>query len=196
MELEMTEVTQNESSNETSGAEAQGFASGPKSASGRIQVAKKDYDTETASFNIVFANGNKREVIITDLPQEIQLNLALHGLSQKLGDSYASVKGDVGLAEQKFDAVLKQLMNGEWAAKREGEGASKVTELAEAIARIKNVPIEKANAAVAQATDEQIKGWKANASVKAVIAQIRAEKAQARAAKEQGESTELQIDLG
>lgn len=188
------EATQNETSTEQSTEQTAGFASGPKSASGRIQVAKKDYDTENASFSIVFSNGQKREVTITDLPSEIQLNLALHGLSQKLGDSYASVKGNVELAIEKFDAVLKQLAAGEWAAKREGEGSSKVTELAEAIARIKNVPIEKANAAVAKATDEQIKGWKANSSVKAMIAQIRAEKAQKRAESET-EGLELQIEV-
>lgn len=187
----MTEATQTEN---TSTSQA-GFATGPKSASGRIQVAKKDYDSETATFSIVFADGTSHEVALSDLPQEIQLNLALHGLSQKLGDSYASVKGDVNAAKEKFAATLKQLLAGEWAAKREGEGSSKVTELAEAIARIKGVEVAVANAAVGKATDEQIKGWKANAKVKAVIAEIRAEKAAKRAAKDEAPK-ELEIDLG
>lgn len=185
----MTEATQTQEA-----PASQGFATGPKSASGRIQVAKKDYDSETATFSIVFADGTSHEVALSDLPQEIQLNLALHGLSQKLGDSYASVKGDVNAAKEKFAATLKQLLAGEWAAKREGEGSSKVTELAEAIARIKGVEVSVANAAVGKATDDQIKGWKANAKVKAVIAEIRAEKAAKRASKAEGDG-ELQIDL-
>lgn len=178
----------------TSTEQAAGFSTGPKSASGRIQVAKKDYDAETATFSIVFANGHSVEVALADLPQEIQLNLALHGLSQKLGDSYASVKGDVKAAVEKFTATLVQLKAGEWAAKREGEGSSKVTELAEAIARIKGVEVAVANAAVGKATEDQIKGWKANAKVKAVIAEIRAEKAAKRASKAD-EKEEIQIDL-
>lgn len=187
----MTEQVQTQENASTSA----GFASGPKSASGRIQVAKKDYDAETATFSIVFADGTSHEVALSDLPQEIQLNLALHGLSQKLGDSYASVKGDVAAAKEKFSTTLKQLMAGEWAAKREGEGSSKVTELAEAIARIKGVEVAVANAAVGKATDDQIKGWKANAKVKAVIAEIRAEKAAKRAQKADANS-EVDIDLG
>lgn len=186
----MTEATTNPTSTEA------GFATGPKSASGRIQVAKKDYDSETATFSIVFADGTSHEVALESLPQEIQLNLALHGLSQKLGDSYASVKGNVAAAKEKFEATLKQLLAGEWAAKREGEGGSKVTELAEAIARIKGVPVATANAAVGKASDDQIKGWKANAKVKAVIAEIRAEKAAKRAEKQEGEaSKDIEIDL-
>ena len=157
--------------------EGQVEGKGPKSASGRIQVAKKDYDTETATFSIVFSDGDKREITLASLSQEIVVNLALHGLSQKLGDSYASVKGDVALAKAKFDATHKQLQEGDWKSSREGEGGSKITELAEAIARIKNVPLEKANAVVAKATDEAIKGWKGNLTVRAVIAEIRAEKA-------------------
>lgn len=191
----MSEAQMETTSNAEQGAVSPGgFATGPKSASGRIQVAKKDYDVETASFNVVFADGSKREVNLSDLPQEIQVTLALHGLAQKLGDSYASVKGNVGDAIKKFDAVLAQLTSGEWAAKREGEGSSKVTELAEAIARIKNVSVEIANAAVAKATDDQVKGWKANSTVKAVIAQIRAEKAQKRLEKEK-EAGEIEIEL-
>jgi hypothetical protein len=158
------------------------FAAGPTSASGRIKVARKDYDEEAKVFSIVFADGAKAEVALESLPSNIVTLLALHGLSQKLGDSYASVKGDVLAAKNKFEAVLKQLMAGEWKQAREGgEGGSKVTELAEAIARFKSAPIEKANAVVAKATDEQVKAWRANAKIKAIIAEIRAEKAAARA---------------
>lgn len=165
------------------GGAAGEFANGPTSASGRIKVARKDYDAENGTFSITFADGASSEVQIDSLPSNIVRMLALHGLSQKLGDSYASVKGDVAEAKKRYEAVLTQLQAGEWKQAREGgEGGAKVTELAEAIARFKNAPIEKANAVVAKATDEQVKAWKANAKIKAIIAQIRAEKAAARAA--------------
>lgn len=158
--------------------------SGPTSASGRVKVAEKDYDEDTGTFSIVFTDGSKAEVVFDELPPAIQKLLGLHGLAQKLGDSYASVKGDVEKAKERFSAVLTQLQNGEWKKAREGgDGGSKVTELAEAIARFKNASIEKANAVVAKATKEQIAAWRNNAKIKAIIAQIRAEKAAERAAK-------------
>lgn len=163
---------------------AASFANGPTSASGRIKVADKSYDEEAGIFSIVFSDGSESDVELDSLPAAIVRNLALHGLSQKLGDSYASVKGNVAEAKEKYEAVLTQLRAGDWRKQREGgEGATRVTELAAAIARFRNAPIEKANALVAQATPEQKKSWQANAQIKAVIATIRAEKAAAKAAK-------------
>lgn len=168
---------------DSASASAPAFANGPTSASGRIKVAEKSYDEEDKTFSIVFADGATAEVKLESLPANIVTLLALHGLSQKLGDSYASVKGDVGEAKKKFEAVLNQLINGEWKKAREGgEGGAKVTELAEAIARYKGADIEKANAVVAKASAEQQKQWKANPKIKALIAEIRAEKAAKRAA--------------
>lgn len=168
------------------------FANGPTSASGRIKVADKDYDVETKTFSIVFADGSESEVALESLPAEIVSMLALHGLSQKLGDSYASVKGDVAEAKKRYEAVLTQLQNGEWKKAREGggEGSAKVTELAQAIARFRNAPLEKANAAVAGASPEQKKAWQGNPNIKALIATIRAEKAAERAAKAQAKAGE------
>lgn len=160
------------------------FANGPTSASGRIKVADKDYDETTGTFSIVFSNGKSAEITLDSLPGNIQKMLALHGLSQKLGDSYASVKGNVEEAMQRFEAVVTQLQSGEWRKTRaEGnnEGSGKVTELAAAIARFRDAPIEKANAVVAKASPEQKKAWQANAQIKAIIATIRAEKAAERA---------------
>lgn len=173
-------------------SDQENFANGPTSASGRIKVARKDYDEDSATFSITFADGSATEVALDSLPGNIVRLLALHGLSQKLGDSYASVKGDVAAAKEKFEATLTQLQSGEWKRAREGggEGSSKVTELAEALARFKNAPIEKANAVVANATDDQIKAWRGHPKIKAFIAQIRAEKAAARAEKAEGKADE------
>ena len=50
-------------------------------------------------------------------------------------------------------------------------------ELAQAIARVKGVPTEKALTAVENSDEKQRKEWRSNLKVKAVLAQIRAEKA-------------------
>jgi hypothetical protein len=68
----------------------------------------------------------------------------------------------------------------------EGNTRLRLVELAEAIGRIKAVPIEQAMAAVEKATDEQRKTWRSDAKVKSVLATIRAEAA-ARALEEADE---------
>ena len=157
---------------------------GPTSASGRIKVAEKDIDEETGTVSIAFTDGSSADVELSSFSENIQKMLALHGLSQKLGDSYASVKGDVAAAKTKFEAVLTQLQAGEWKKAREaGEGGSKVTELAAAIAQYKGADLDKAMAVVAKATKEQLAAWRANPKLKAIIADIRARKAAERAAK-------------
>jgi hypothetical protein len=164
-----------------------GFVQGAQSASGRIAVARKDFDAETGTLEVSFADGETRNVKLTDLPQGILTQLAGHGLSQKLGDSYASVKGDVGAAKTKFDATLAELLAGNW-SKARGEGEARVTELADAIARFKGCTPQAAMVAIGKATDDQVKSWKNAPKIKALIATIKAEKAQARAEKATAES--------
>ena len=167
---------------------------GPNSASGRIKVATKEFDDESGALDLVFANSKQLSVTLDELPAEIIRALAGHGLSQKIGDSYASVKGNADLAFDNAAKVIENLKNGSWTSRVVGEGKGRVSELAEAIARLKGVDIAKASAAVAQATEDTLKVWRSNAKVKAKIAEIRAEKAAARVAKDGGEG-EISIDL-
>ena len=60
-------------------------------------------------------------------------------------------------------------------ASGEGETRLRLDELTRAFARIKGVPIEYAQSAVAGATEEQRMTWRSNAMFKSVIAAIRAE---------------------
>ena len=140
-----------------------------------IATKSLDFDTKSVEFN--FSDGTIRTVKLADFSKDIQLHYALHGISQKGGDAYASAKGDVAAAIASFDAVIAQLMSGEWrAARAEGEAKPRTTELAAAIARIKGQTIEEVSAALAAATEEQRKTLRSNERVKAVIAVLRAEK--------------------
>ena len=157
----------------------------------KVKVAEKSVNEEVGSVEIAFTNGESLTATLEELPEDIVKRLALHGLSQKLGDSYASVKGDAAAGFSKASDVLGRLMSGEWAGAG-GGGGMQLGELAEAIARIKNVPVEKAMAAVAGAAKEKISQWRANGKVKQVIAEIRLEKAKARA---DADSSELDVDI-
>lgn len=151
-------------------------------------IATKTLDFETLGVEFAFKDAEPILVKLEDFPEDVQKHFALHGISQKLGDSYSSAKGDVAVAQTAFAATLEQLRNGEWrAARGEGESRPRSTELAAAIARIKGQPLEEVVANLASATDEQKKALRANERVKATIAVIRAEKAQAKLAAMEGE---------
>lgn len=165
----------------------------PAAEPAKVKFAKKEYDLDTSELSITFGNGQELAFALSDLSPEIQKQLALHGLSQKLGDSYAGVKGNFAEAINNVNSVFASLKSGDWSTAGE-EARPRLAELAEAIASIKKVPIEKAMAAVEKATDDQRKGWRSNAQVKAAIAQNRAVKAQK--ALEGQAPSELTVDLG
>jgi len=145
------------------------------------KVASKVLDFESKGVEFEFSGKEPQLIKLEDFSPDIQLHLALHGLSQKLGDAYSSSKGDVDVAQTMFNDALAQLKAGDWrAARGEGESKPRTTELAEAVARIKGLPVDEVNAALKEASDEQLKTMRSNERVKATIAVIRAEKAQAR----------------
>jgi hypothetical protein len=128
---------------------------------------------------IAFGNGEVREIALDDIPTELHPDLAMHGLSQKIGDSYASAKGDYTYAIAQTERLIEQLKNGEMRASRgTGESKPKTGELAAAVARFKNVSIEVATQALESKTDEEKKLIRNNANIKLIIQQMRLEKAQ------------------
>ena len=145
----------------------------------KAPFAKKTYNDETGIVSITFSDpqGTVVELDTSKCSDEIRTLLMLHGASQKIGDSYAGVKGNYAEGINNAKAVVQQLLAGEWKATGEERGP-RLQELAEAIARIKGASVEAALKAVEAATDEQRAAWRSNAQVKAAIAQGRAEKAQ------------------
>lgn len=157
-----------------------------------VKFCDKDYDLDTGYNYFNFGNGKQLEFDSNRCSEEIRKQLMLHGAAQKIGDSFAGAKGNYALGIQSASDVIEQLYAGVWKAGRgEGEARPRLAELAEAIARIKSVDLERATAAVEKASDEQRKAWRLNAKVKSVIATIRAEKA-AKALEEVGEQ-ELEV---
>ena len=164
------------------------------SSDAKPKFAEKEYDMDTGEVSFTFGNGKSLSLNCNELSPEMQKQLMLHGALQKIGDSYAGAKGNYAEAIESAESVMEQLKQGVWrAARGEGDARPRLAELAEAISRIKQVDLEKSTAAVEKATDDQRKQWRSNAKVKAVIAQIRAEKA-AKALEEAGEQ-ELSVDL-
>lgn len=147
----------------------------------RAAVAKKVLDDVVGKVAFQFADGVSREFRVGDLPQEIIHRLALHGLSQKLGDSYASRddKGwTVGECRDEAMRVWANLTNGVW-ADRGGAGTGGI--LAEALARATGRELAECVAVVTGLDEDGRKALGKNPQVKAAQAAIQAERAAAKA---------------
>jgi hypothetical protein len=156
----------------------------------KVKFCEKSAEGTIVSFT--FGNGTELTLDVSTLDESIQTNLMIHGALQKIGDSYAGAAGDYDFALAGAKKVIDNLLAGEWKSAREGGGESKprVTELAEAVARIKGMELSKAVEVISGLTDEQRKALRAKDKVKAVIAQIRFEKA-AKKAEEAGDDLGL-----
>lgn len=167
----------------------------------------KEYDLDTKSSTFTLGKtetdpGTVLEFDCNELTQEMRDTLMLHGLNQKLGDSVASIKGKIAketnretkevsdsevlpVAIAAITELWDQIKAGDWrASKGEGESKPRIGEVATALARLQNIPVEQAQALVAQVDKEKLAKWRAHPQMKLAIAQIRQEKAQARLAAE------------
>ncbi len=161
----------------------------------KVKFCDKEYDLDSGEVFFAFGNGTKLVFDSNKVSPEIMKQLALHGASQKIGDSFAGVKGNYGEGIQNAQDVIDQLYAGEWKAGRDDSARPRLAELAAAIARIKQVDLEKATAAVEKATDEQRKAWRSNPQVKHAIQQMRLEKAakELEASGEAGKKLEVEV---
>lgn len=134
--------------------------------------------------------GRKFTVDFSKYSPEIQKCALAHGYKQKFGDA-ASGKSP----QEKYDEVQEihaSLLANEWERTASPDMTAIVVE---AVHRInpKKYPMEKLNKA-AEAKPDQVKTWRANAEVKAMIAKILAERA-AKRAEEAEDDEELNIEL-
>lgn len=132
------------------------------------KVATKSIDGLVLT--IRFENGAELRCDSNQLSEETKTRLMMHGLSQKVGDSYASSES-LGEAVANAEGQWENLRNGEWAA-RSGGGI-----LAEALARVTGKDLAECIAAVRKLDDKNKKALMKDARILTAIAQIHAERA-------------------
>lgn len=76
-------------------------------------------DAERLEFR--FSDGPTHAVRLTDFPEAVRDAAAWHGISQKLGDAYAS-SDDVDDAIEKFLAAQERLQDGDWVTEAKAAG--------------------------------------------------------------------------
>lgn len=139
------------------------------------KLTPEDQGGKARSVVFTLGNGQSLTGCLDGLSAEIVERLAVHGLSQKVGDSasgYAKDRDFLG-AFGAMSAVLDNLKAGLWAS-RSGGGTS---DLVAAIAKIKGVSLEEAQAAIDKANEEQVATLKKHPAIKAEIAKIQEKRA-------------------
>ena len=164
----------------------------------RAKIATKTVSDE--GLKIAFEGGQELVVNLSDLSSEIQTQLALHGLSQKIGDSYAGSGGDVEEAFKLASGVAERLKAGEFKATRESTGGGRVTDLARALAEVAGVELSDAVAKLEEMGKVPKAGLKKNKHINAVLLRIQEEKlkekAAAAAAAAEGDMEDLSAMFG
>lgn len=91
--------------------------------------------TEAPAVRITFPDDTVQSLSLEGLSDEVITRLAVHGMSQKLGDSFAGAgkeENPLAFAKARVQAVIEQLKAGEWRVVTGGGG---ISQLAKAFAR-------------------------------------------------------------
>ena len=136
----------------------------------KVKFLTKKVDEAGRKVKCVLGNGVCVELGLDELKPEIVERLALHGLSQKLGDSAANFSKEENFhgAFGAMQGTADNLLQGIWAAK--GNGGT--SDLAQAIAELQDVEIEEAEAAIARMDEDTLKIFKTHPEIKLKIAEI------------------------
>ena len=173
------------------------------------EIAKKSYvDNEgdekrsahvaATTIRFTFSDGTVTDILPSDLPENIVSCATLHGLSQKLGDSYAGAES-VSDARESFDTMFERLQGGEWVAEKKA-GGPRTSILVDAIAELlveagKPVDDEKRKAIAEKVkTKEGRDGAMANAAIAARYEKKRADRAAEKAAKAAADADGVTLD--
>lgn len=135
------------------------------------KIATKETLDNGVRFTFADKASTKLDFNLSELKKDMLTALALHGLKQKLGDSYAGVDS-ISEAIEGVKAIWKNLQAGNFNTRTGGNSI-----LSEAIARIKGISLEQASELLASLDEEALEKVKKNAQVKATMLVIRGERA-------------------
>lgn len=150
-------------------------------------MAKKSIDKDAGVVSFSFDEAGTCEINVADLSEEIKTQLILHGISQKVGDSYAGAKSAVAELDITADEwsraqaadTIQQLIDGKWAVRASGGGA-RVTDLARALAEVAGAPVEDMVAKIDEATKEEKAALRKHPKVALVLSRFKQERAEAK----------------
>jgi hypothetical protein len=147
----------------------------PTSAKAKKEILTDAKGTATG-VRFDFVNGQTRTVLLEQVLPLFE-RLAVHGLSQKGGDSYASEK-DVDDSVEALDDTLSTLLKGQWSEGREG-GFAGVSILAKALAEFYNITIEQVRVTLKEISPKEKMLMRQVDGIREIVQRLEAEKAKA-----------------
>lgn len=136
------------------------------------KICKKSVTKNGVQFD--FIGGDTIGIDISQLNDETIKSAILHGLSQKIGDSYAGAESIVE-ATAAAEAVIRNLVAGQWNAK-----ASRGGNIIEALHRVTKQPVEECQDVWAKMDDAKKAELRKHVGIKAALAEIAMEQAAAK----------------
>ena len=149
----------------------------------RNSLCKKTVDVEAGTVTFEFTNDQTVVFDLATLDEAGMKRAALHGISQKGGDSYAGLKS-ADEAQKSLVATLEAVEKGEWNTRTPGE--PRIGVLVQALARAAGKTEEEAQAVVDSLDEETKKALAKDPAIKKAKAEIALEKASK--AESEGES--------
>ena len=159
----------------------------------RAQRMKKaiweDEDTGEIHAKLSFRNGR---ILDMTLPENLLIQTAMHGLSQKLGDEIAGV-ADVEDCFIEMEGLISRLQAGEWTApKKKGSGAG-ASMLVAALIEVTGKSIDIVKDFLSGKTGAEKTALKNSEKVRPIILRLQEEKAKKKAEKD-GIDTSAMLD--
>lgn len=105
---------------------------------------------------------------------DVQRQTILHAINAKVGDSAASPDTN---AIDAMQSTWDQVKGGTWNARGTGEGSARVTVLAEAVAALRDMPVEEVVSRLADMSKEQKDNLAKHGQVEAKMKEIKAKRA-------------------
>lgn len=141
---------------------------------------------ETACVTFTVAGVGEVSGCLNDFPQEIVHQLALHGLSQKVGDAAASkdIQGETALAV--MQTVVDNLREGKWGKVRTAGTSKDAALYVEAVARLRKITVAEAAGLIDGLDEDQVKALRKVSAVQDMVALIKAERIKAKGTAEAG----------
>jgi len=148
------------------------------------EIVLNDKDEPTGEIKWTFSDGSTETFNVASVNDTIKGRLALHGASQKIGDSYAGAASSpdpLAYAKAAVKETIAQLYAGEWRATV--SAGPKVNDLAIAISRATGESLDDSIELVDAMTDDDKKVWRGKAKIKLELAKLVQERNAAKIAK-------------
>jgi phage-related tail protein len=149
------------------------------------QVVLNEGGKPTGVIQFTFEDNTVQLIDVNGLSEETKFRAMVHGISQKIGDSYAGAKAEenpLAFAKAACAETIAQVERNEWRAPSAG-GGPRVTDLAVALSRATGQTLEASVEYIGTLDENQVKELRGKAKIKAMLATVAAEKAIAKAKK-------------